>query len=104
MLHIAKRNFCNVVFFNDQRTGKIRHRRKQSIDIDNEKLENEFNHDATPFGDANIHSVTDVQHSPSTSRQVQDATYSHQIVREEWAATRIQTAFRGFLVIISYCL
>ncbi|KAK4255305.1 hypothetical protein QN277_008320 [Acacia crassicarpa] len=79
------------------RTGKIRHRRKQSIDMDNEKLQNEFNHDATPFGDANIHSVTDVQYSPSTSQQVQDATYSHQIVREECAATRIQTAFRGFL-------
>ncbi|XP_054812555.1 protein IQ-DOMAIN 5 isoform X2 [Prosopis cineraria] len=79
------------------RIGKIRHRRKQSIDGDNEKLQNEFNHDATPSGDANIHSVTDVQHSPSTSQQVQDAAYSLQIMREEWAATRIQTAFRGFL-------
>ncbi|XP_028808329.1 protein IQ-DOMAIN 1 isoform X2 [Neltuma alba] len=79
------------------RTGKIRHRRKRSIDMDNEKLQNEFNHDAAPFGDANIHSVTDVQDSPSTSQQVQGAAFGHQIMREEWAATRIQTAFRGFL-------
>lgn len=32
------------------------------------------------------------------SLQGQDAAPIQQIVREEWAATRIQTAFRGFLV------
>ena len=36
--------------------------------------------------------------SPSSSLEVHDVALSRQNAREEWAAIRIQTAFRGFLV------
>lgn len=78
-------------------TSKFRHRRKHSIEIDADKLQ-EFSDNVTaPVGDASIHSVPDASESPSASLQVQDVAHNQQILREEWAATRIQTAFRGFL-------
>ncbi|XP_027346138.1 protein IQ-DOMAIN 1 isoform X2 [Abrus precatorius] len=78
--------------------GKFRHRRKHSIEIDKSKLQNEFSNNGTPpIGDADPPSNLDAHYSPSTSQQAQDAAHNHQIMREEWAATRIQTAFRGFL-------
>lgn len=42
--------------------------------------------------------------SPSSSLQVQDTDQSQLNAREERAAIRIQTAFRGFLVLDSYCI
>ncbi|XP_057455882.1 protein IQ-DOMAIN 5 isoform X2 [Lotus japonicus] len=81
--------------------GKSRHRRKHSIEIDNSKLQKELGSDGTlPIGDAdhaNSQSNLDAHYLPSTSQQTQDAAYNHQVMREEWAATYIQTAFRGFL-------
>uniref|UniRef100_A0A5B6ZJX6 IQ-domain 5 n=1 Tax=Davidia involucrata TaxID=16924 RepID=A0A5B6ZJX6_DAVIN len=78
-------------------TGKFWHRRKHSVEIDTDILQDEFNQNAAPpVADTNIHSVPDVG-SPSSSLQVQDAAQIQQNMREEWAATHIQTAFRGFL-------
>ncbi|KAJ8750212.1 hypothetical protein K2173_014127 [Erythroxylum novogranatense] len=77
---------------------KHRNSRKHSVDIDADKLQEEFNHNfAIPVSYQSIHSNPDVSESPSASLQVQCSTHNEQIFREEWAATRIQTAFRGFL-------
>ncbi|KAL3530299.1 hypothetical protein ACH5RR_009621 [Cinchona calisaya] len=77
--------------------GKFWHRRKHSIEIDTGILQEELNHDAAqPAEDVNIPSISDATGTPSSSLQVTDAAQI-QYSREEWAATRIQTAFRGFL-------
>ncbi|KAL3518646.1 hypothetical protein ACH5RR_021235 [Cinchona calisaya] len=82
---------------NKSGTGKFWHRRKHSVEIDADILQDEFNHDAArPAEDANIPSISDATGTPSSSVQVADASQI-QYSREEWAATRIQTAFRGFL-------
>lgn len=79
-------------------TGKFRHRRKQSVEIEHDIFKHEFDqHAARSVEDANIRSITDVSDSPSTSLQVRDSSQMEQSMREEWAAIRIQTAFRGFL-------
>ncbi|KAA8525625.1 hypothetical protein F0562_007493 [Nyssa sinensis] len=81
-------------------TGKFWHRRKHSVEIDtdtNRMLLVEFNQHAAPsVADTNTRSIPDVG-SPSSSLQVQDVAQMQQNMREEWAATRIQTDFRGFL-------
>ncbi|KAJ4826802.1 hypothetical protein Tsubulata_016022 [Turnera subulata] len=87
----------------ENRTGgsKSRHRRRQSLEIDADELQEELNNniDAAPVSDAtNIHSVPDAaSESPSAPVQVEDTARNQPILREEWAAIRIQTAFRGFL-------
>ncbi|KAF1898883.1 hypothetical protein Lal_00019004 [Lupinus albus] len=88
----------------DRNVSKFRHWRKNSIEIDNCKLQNEFGDDSMPpIGDGDAHANFDTRenidthYSPSTSQQARDATNNQQITREEWAATCIQTAFRGFL-------
>ncbi|KAI3461242.1 hypothetical protein Pfo_017905 [Paulownia fortunei] len=82
-------------------TGKIGHRRKHSVELDNSVLENELNQNVVTAiedtKDANFLSVSDSASSPSTSLQVQNAAQFQPNMREEWAAIRIQTAFRGFL-------
>ncbi|KAL8483527.1 hypothetical protein ACS0TY_026277 [Phlomoides rotata] len=82
-------------------TGKTRHRRKHSVEIDNHVLENEFNQNVVAAidetKDAKFHLVSDSARSPSTSLQVQDAAQFQPNASEEWAAIRIQTAFKGFL-------
>ncbi|KAJ4710422.1 protein IQ-DOMAIN 1-like [Melia azedarach] len=78
--------------------SRFRHRRKSSVEIDADKLHDELDQKATPLvEDANVDVVADAAGSPSSSLQVQNAAHNQQILREEWAATRIQTAFRGFL-------
>ncbi|KAG8371115.1 hypothetical protein BUALT_Bualt13G0053200 [Buddleja alternifolia] len=81
--------------------GKIWHRRKHSVEIDNSVLENELNQNVVTAieeaKDANLQSISDSASSPSTSIQVQNGVHFRQNMREEWAAIRIQTAFRGFL-------
>lgn len=107
MVLIIKNMFFKnkIIFdiFNNQQASKFRHRRKNSVEIDNGKLQNEFDNDgAAPIGDAdhaNPQSNLEAHYSPSTSQQVQDPAHNHQITSEEWAAICIQTAFRGFLVI-----
>ncbi|KAA8544366.1 hypothetical protein F0562_022366 [Nyssa sinensis] len=79
-------------------TGKFWHRRKHSVEIDTDILQDEFNHkSASPVADVNIQSIPDAVGSPSGSLQVQDAAQIQLNMREEWGAIRIQTAFRGFL-------
>ncbi|TKY44794.1 IQ-DOMAIN 1 [Spatholobus suberectus] len=81
----------------DENVSKFRHQRKHAVEFDDGKLPNEFDNDATrPIGDDNGHTNIDAHYSPSTSQQAHDAAHNHQM-REEWAAIRIQTAFRGFL-------
>jgi hypothetical protein len=85
--------------------SKSRHRRKHSVEIDTDKLQYEFNHDAAPpVGDSNTQSNPDVAVSHSGSLQGQVSAHNEQSVREEWAAMRIQTAFRGFLVLLLYII
>lgn len=78
--------------------NKFRHRRKNSIEIDS-RIQCEFDADAPPpVGVSSTQLNIDTVGSPSGSLQVHDVQ-SERIVREQWAATRIQTAFRGFLVL-----
>lgn len=77
--------------------SKSRHRRKHSVEIDGYKLEDAFDSNST--GNDGDSKISDAAGTPSTSVQVQEATHDQQIAREEWAAIRIQTAFRGFLVL-----
>ncbi|XP_065865310.1 protein IQ-DOMAIN 5 isoform X2 [Euphorbia lathyris] len=84
----------------DNRTAssKFRHRRKHSIEIDAAKLHEEVDdHIVQPVGHANVDSAPQASQSPSATLQVQDVAHNQQTLREEWAATRVQTAFRGFL-------
>lgn len=72
------------------------------MEIDTDKLQDEFEQNAAPqVGDANTNAIAETVGSPSDSLQVQNIVHDQQNIREEWAATRIQTAFRGFLVLIS---
>jgi len=48
--------------------------------------------------DADVRPISDTAVSPSSSLQVHYETEDQQKMREEWAATCIQAAFRGFLV------
>ncbi|XVE59684.1 hypothetical protein DITRI_Ditri05aG0065700 [Diplodiscus trichospermus] len=78
-------------------SSKIRHRRKHSVEFDSDKLQQELdNNAASPAADANTHATADAAGSPFGSPQVHGAALN-ELAREEWAATRIQTAFRGFL-------
>ncbi|KAG6629571.1 protein IQ-DOMAIN 5 isoform X1 [Carya illinoinensis] len=82
---------------NRSATRKFRHQRKHSIEIDADNLQYEYGHEvAPPVGDFNIQPNPDAAGSNSGSPQVQDAALNQKILREG-AATRIQTAFRGFL-------
>lgn len=86
-----------------QRTAagsKFWHRRKHSVEINTDLLQVEFDQNAAPLvGDADLNSVPDLAGSPSGSNQAQNIVQVQQNMREEWAATCIQTAFRGFLVL-----
>ncbi|KAI3829024.1 hypothetical protein L1987_03138 [Smallanthus sonchifolius] len=73
-------------------TGKFRHRRKSSIEIKSDIVLNKLN-----VEDGNSSATQDVTNSPSTTLQMQDSSQMEQHMREKRAATRIQTAFRGFL-------
>ncbi|KAK6926497.1 IQ motif, EF-hand binding site [Dillenia turbinata] len=78
--------------------SKFRHGRKNSVEFDDGILQDEFNQDIVPpVGEANPWSIPDTSGSPSSSFQMLDAVQTQQNAREEWAATYIQTAFRGFL-------
>ncbi|MBA0558066.1 hypothetical protein Golob_015103 [Gossypium lobatum] len=78
-------------------TSKFRHRRKHSIEFDTDKLQEGLDQNAaSPARDANTQAIADAAGSPSGSLEVRDAALN-ELVMEEWAATRIQTAFRGFL-------
>ncbi|XP_022756042.1 protein IQ-DOMAIN 1-like [Durio zibethinus] len=76
--------------------SKFHHRREHSVEFDTDKLQEELDENAaSPTEDANTHATADAAGSSSASLEVLDALKER--TREEWAATRIQTAFRGFL-------
>ncbi|KAK9156901.1 hypothetical protein Scep_003475 [Stephania cephalantha] len=78
--------------------GRFWHRRKHSVDASNGVFKEEFVCDAAPLtADENIQPVLETTSSPESSLLVQNPGQIQQHVKEEWAATRIQTAFRGFL-------
>lgn len=77
--------------------GESRHRRNHSIEIDNNALKGEQGQNIESWG-ANVGQVSDAAASPSTSIPLQSEADEHLMNREEWAATYIQTSFRGFLV------
>lgn len=76
--------------------GESRHRRNHSIEIDNNALKGEQGQNIESWG-ANVGQVSDAAASPSTSIPLQSEADEHLMNREEWAATYIQTSFRGFL-------
>lgn len=80
-------------------TGKFRHRRKGSVEINSDSFLNKLN-----VEDGNNSAIQDVTDSSSISHQLQDSSQMEQRMREDWAATHIQTAFRGFLVLINAVL
>ncbi|KAI0497481.1 hypothetical protein KFK09_020709 [Dendrobium nobile] len=78
------------------------HRRSRSVDFDTFVKEDERVVGTTlSAGDAVVQASSNSEHSPATKLHVQvpsqAATQSEQNVKEEWAATVIQTAFRAFL-------
>lgn len=78
-------------------TGKFWHRRKNSVEIDSNLLQKELTYNDAVVGSVEVSSSTSVpvaSSSPSSSHQLHHAPQS---MREELAAIRIQTAFRGFL-------
>lgn len=80
-------------------TSKVRHRRKHSVDFNTDILHGDVTQNAAPsIGNANTLSTPDAAGSPRTV-EVQDTAQNQQTTRENFAATRIQTAFRGFLVL-----
>ncbi|KAL2344108.1 hypothetical protein Fmac_005393 [Flemingia macrophylla] len=80
-----------------KKVSKFHDQRKDAVEFDDGKLPNEFDSDAIqPIGENIGHSNSDAHYSPSTSQQAHGADHNHQM-REECAAIRIQTAFRGFL-------
>ncbi|KAI3756678.1 hypothetical protein L1987_56500 [Smallanthus sonchifolius] len=79
---------------NESRTmnfGKYQHRRKSSVEINN----NIFHAELVEVGHGNADPY--ITNLPSTSLKMQDPSQSGSQTREEWAAIRIQTAFRGLL-------
>lgn len=82
-----------------QRSRKVGRGAKHPVEIGADVLQDELNQNAAPpFVDANVRADADASCLPSISLQVEDAAQIQQNMSEEWAATRIQTAFRGFLV------
>ncbi|GAB4824591.1 hypothetical protein Ancab_007464 [Ancistrocladus abbreviatus] len=79
-------------------TGKPWHSRKHCIELHEGTSPEELGDNNGPSdADPHARAVSDVAGSASTSLQVQDEAQYQQRMREEWAATYIQTAFRGFL-------
>ncbi|WMV56249.1 hypothetical protein MTR67_049634 [Solanum verrucosum] len=81
-------------------TGKFWHRRKHSVEIDSNLLQKELTYNDAGAGsieDISSTSVPVASSSPSSSHQLHHAPLVKQNMREELAAIRIQTAFRGFL-------
>ena len=85
---------------NESRTAagsKFWHRRKHSVEINNDLLQVELDQNAAPqVGDVDLNSVPDSAGSPCGSNQTQEAVHVQKNAKEEWVAIYIQTAFRGF--------
>lgn len=83
--------------FQKVNNGRFRHRRKSSVEINNDIFLNKLN-----VEDDNHSAIQDVTNSSSAPHQLQDSSQMEQQMRENWAATHIQTAFRGFLVLFVF--
>lgn len=84
-----------------QSHSKSLHSANCSVGTETENIQDQLNCNyASHVVDTNEHFISDAACSPSTCFQVQKSDHHQQILREELAATRIQTAFRGFLVLI----
>ncbi|XWS52776.1 hypothetical protein CRYUN_Cryun11dG0101400 [Craigia yunnanensis] len=87
----------DILSFLRAAASKFRHRKKHSVEFDTNELQEELDQNAaSPAGEANPHATADAAGSLSGSLEVHDVPLN-EYAREEWAATRIQTAFRGFL-------
>ncbi|GLT77724.1 hypothetical protein SLA2020_492850 [Shorea laevis] len=83
---------------NSAAASKFHHQGSHSVEIDSGKIEDELDQIAAPpAADSNFQHTADAGVSPSGSLEVQDTSPNEQCAKEEWAAIRIQTAFRGFL-------
>lgn len=85
---------------NKDTTTRFWHRRNQSVDFDACTTEDGFIARTTPsMGDTVLQTSSNSAASPPTSLHAQASSEarSEQNVKEEWAATVIQTAFRAFL-------
>ncbi|KAL7610352.1 hypothetical protein Lser_V15G13762 [Lactuca serriola] len=69
-------------------SGKFRHRRRNSTEINTDNFLNKLNEDGNSSG---------IQDNTESPLEVQNSSEMEQRMRKEWAATHIQTAFRGFL-------
>lgn len=69
---------------------------KYSVNVNGASIDDEFADGAMPQV---RHSSSNSASSPSTSLHVQVSCQTEQNVKEDWAATVIQTAFRAFLVV-----
>lgn len=81
--------------FQKVNNGKFSHRRRGSIEINDDTFLNKLNGE-----DGNSSAIQAVASSSYAPVHVQDSSQMEQHMREEWAATQIQTAFRGFLVLV----
>lgn len=88
---------CFIRLQRDPAPGKFRHRRRHSVENESDLLQDEFN-DKIAIAVKGEHSASDAGASPSSSLQMINASQFEQDMREQWAATCIQTAFRGVLV------
>ncbi|KAL5709063.1 hypothetical protein ACHQM5_019790 [Ranunculus cassubicifolius] len=78
--------------------GRFWHRRKNSVDFDSNILKDDFTHTSVPqSSDVNVQFSSDTASSPASPFLVQNVAQVQLLTKEEWAATQIQTAFRGFL-------
>ncbi|KAK1398329.1 IQ motif, EF-hand binding site [Heracleum sosnowskyi] len=77
-------------------SGKSLHRRRHSVEIESDVLQDEFNDKSVTPVKAE-HSASEAGASPSNSLQMTNVSQAEQNMREQWAATCIQTAFRGVL-------
>ncbi|KAI6685371.1 hypothetical protein NL676_031284 [Syzygium grande] len=81
-----------------QSHSKSLHSANCSVGTETENIQDQLNCNyASHVVDTNEHFISDAACSPSTCFQVQKSDHHRQILREELAAMRIQTAFRGFL-------
>lgn len=88
-LHISQ----SFHHFIQKSRSKFWHRRKHSVEFESDKVGAEFDHSSTVHIEKGNLPVT-----VDTQSRLQDRIHDQETLREEWAATRIQTAFRGFLV------
>ncbi|KAK1287021.1 Protein IQ-DOMAIN 1 [Acorus calamus] len=78
--------------------GRFWHRQRDSVEVASTIPDDDYAHGgAQSTGDADIHSCSDTACSIENLLHVQPSAPNPGNVKEEWAATVIQTAFRGFL-------